>query len=1033
MMLRTILIFAACSLVLCIGHAQHKIGDNTLSIDPASILELESTSKGFLPSRMSSAQRDLQTSWNEGHIIYNTTESCLQIYSGSSWDCFLMIDSTFYKNDGTLTSNRTVTMNGLSITFDGSGDDIVITDAGQIGIGDPTPEAKLDVEGGTVRLSDYGSGTNNGSESYLLGVDSDGDVIEVSTDSVGTDSQAIDTFSIVSNVLQLSLERDSQAFRSVDLTPYLDNQIVDQFDLSGTTLRLSLEDDGVGLNTVDLSTLQDGTGTDDQIIDSLGLSGTTLQIGLEDDINGLQSLDLSSINTDNQIVDQFDLSGTTLRLSLEDDGVGLNTVDLSTLQDGTGTDDQIIDSLGINGTTLQIGLEGDVNGLQSVDLASILGSSENIYNTSDSLESDRVVTMDGNDLTFAGTDSLIITSQGRLGVGTTSPSSAITVVNETANDTADDLEIITTNSSTMNAPGLVLRSGRGSSSSPSTLIDGDRIGRLGFYAYDGASYNLLTFLTSHYKGSGLSELYIGTSTDTTMYLSETGQVGIGTETPSALFHVNGTSRFEDDLSIDDGKYIRFDDPGVGNTPGGIFWDLGNDNSSIYAEQIGSDSMDFVFKIADNEDDRFVFTIDHFAGPGSDVNPLIMDGLSSKFYDDQLYISEFSSRVGVGTDTPAARLDVDNGTVRFSDYGAGTVTGTLTRLLGVDADGDIIEVDTTAFGGSNIYNTSDSLEGNRTVTMDGNSLSFEGSTDTVTIHADGDLSIGTPTANGDLNVVSDENQDAFHFTQTNVTTGERDVFTLEDQDVGGGGQDESSVLKVLKSGAINSGDDGFSLVELANTGTDPGANKYWISGRKTDEGAPLWGVDITDNDFWSEGGIVLGVTGADGGTYSGGNFIVESDGDVGIGTTTPGARLEVDGGSVIFDEYGVGTYKDSTADYILAVNSSGDVVELNTLQNTRWIYAPAVTVDASDTTTNATIDLHQEYVDQFSTIPSAQRSPGAPADLPTYAEDELHYYITFYDNSVIDNISISSAGVLTYDVISVPFDNYTIINVIFMVK
>ena len=668
-MLRTILITAACSLLSSVLLAQTKIGDNTLTIDSASILELESTSRGFLPSRLSTAQRDAQTEWDEGHIIYNTTDNCLQIYNGSSWDCFaqgVIIDSTIYKYDGTLTADRTVSMDGNQLTFDGSGD-VVITDAGFVGIGDPTPDAKLDVEGGTVRLSDYGTGTNSGSESYLLGVDSNGDVIEI--------SPSIDTFFIENDTLKLSLRSDREAFKAIDLAPYLDNQTIDSFALNGNILTLSLEDDGELPLTVDLSSLQDGTGTDDQQIDSLALTGTTLEIGLEDDSNGLQSVDLSS------------------------------------LQDGTGTDDQQIDSFALNGNVLALSLEDDGLVPQTVDLSPILGSTENIYNTSDSLDAARTVTMDGNSLTFDG---------------------------------------------------------------------------------------------------------------------------------------SGT-------------------------------------------------------------------------------------------------------------------------------------------------GDVI------------------------------------------IESDGDVGIGTTTPSGDLDVQSDEDQDAFSFTQTDATTGERDVFTIDDQDAGDGTQDESSVLKVLKSGAINSNDDGFSLVELANTGADPGANKYWISGRKTDEGAPLWGVDITDNDFWSEGGIVLGVTGADGGTYSGGNFIVEPDGDVGIGTTSPGARLEVDGGSVIFDEYGVGTYNDTSANYILATDTAGNVVELNTAGNTRWFYAPAVTIDASDTITNATIDIHQEYVDQFTNIPAAQRSTGAPADIPIYGQSDLWYYVTFYDNTVIDNISIDANGVLTYDIISVPFDNYTIVNVVILIK
>ena len=148
--------------------------------------------------------------------------------------------------------------------------------------------------------------------------------------------------------------------------------------------------------------------------------------------------------------------------------------------------------------------------------------------------------------------------------------------------------------------------------------------------------------------------------------------------------------------------------------------------------------------------------------------------------------------------------------------------------------------------------------------------------------------------GTLDAENTLNEDAFRFVQVNNLTGEKDVFTVEDQDVGGGSQDHSSVVKVLKSGAISTGDDGFSLIELANTSTDPGANKYWISGRKADEGAPLWGVDITDSDYWSQGGIQLGVTTNGNGTYSGGNFIVKTNGDTGIGTINPNpsAQLEM---------------------------------------------------------------------------------------------------------------------------------------------
>lgn len=212
---------------------------------------------------------------------------------------------------------------------------------------------------------------------------------------------------------------------------------------------------------------------------------------------------------------------------------------------------------------------------------------------------------------------------------------------------------------------------------------------------------------------------------------------------------------------------------------------------------------------------------------------------------------------------------------------------------------------------------------RTYDMNGEDLNF----------TNGAFGINTPSPNGAFEATSTENYNAYTFTQDNSLTGEKDVFTIEDQDVGGGGQDHSSVLKVLKSGNINTGDNGFSLIELANTGTNPGNNKYWISGRTTDEGAPLWGVDVTDNDYWSDGGITLGVTTNSNGTYSNGNFRVNSDGTTSINSisASPGAILDVnssDKGVLITrvaltdaDEYTPITPSTTTTEGLLVYNTN----------------------------------------------------------------------------------------------------------------
>tara|TARA_X000000950_G_scaffold248379_1_gene307378 strand:+ start:424 stop:846 length:423 start_codon:yes stop_codon:yes gene_type:complete len=65
-----------------IGYSQVKIGDRITEISPFSILELESTDKALLISRMNTQQRD--AAFNQetpvGMIIFNTDLNSIQFY-----------------------------------------------------------------------------------------------------------------------------------------------------------------------------------------------------------------------------------------------------------------------------------------------------------------------------------------------------------------------------------------------------------------------------------------------------------------------------------------------------------------------------------------------------------------------------------------------------------------------------------------------------------------------------------------------------------------------------------------------------------------------------------------------------------------------------------------------------------------------------------------------------------------------------------------------------------------------------------------
>lgn len=68
----------------CTAWAQVKVGDNINTIDAASILELESTNKALVLTRMTTIQMNAVSPLNGG-LIYNTDEKCLYVFDGSVW------------------------------------------------------------------------------------------------------------------------------------------------------------------------------------------------------------------------------------------------------------------------------------------------------------------------------------------------------------------------------------------------------------------------------------------------------------------------------------------------------------------------------------------------------------------------------------------------------------------------------------------------------------------------------------------------------------------------------------------------------------------------------------------------------------------------------------------------------------------------------------------------------------------------------------------------------------------------------------
>mgnify|MGYP000400549784 CR=1 FL=1 len=169
--------------------------------------------------------------------------------------------------------------------------------------------------------------------------------------------------------------------------------------------------------------------------------------------------------------------------------------------------------------------------------------------------------------------------------------------------------------------------------------------------------------------------------------------------------------------------------------------------------------------------------------------------------------------------------------------------------------------------------------------------------------------------------------------------------------------------------------------------------------------------------------------------SGNLNITDSDGTLSVPLTSLGTDDQFDDEvplrtPIDVDEGGIGspTLETNVEEVIQAIAPI-------TSKAARIFYPPSIAIDASSTGDNRTVDLYQEYLDQFGT-PTAS-SGGAPSAIPTYGRTELYYYVTYADPTVFDTapaeFTISAGGVLTYDIIATPADYNSLINVVFVVK
>lgn len=127
------------------SNAQMGIG--TTNPHSSSILELSSTTHGFLLPRMTNSEMNLISSPAAGLMIYNTTNSCVYVYNGSSWQSTCANASNFWSltgNSSLTGSNFIGSTDATDLNFRSNNvQRMVLASSGHFGIGATTPSNAL--------------------------------------------------------------------------------------------------------------------------------------------------------------------------------------------------------------------------------------------------------------------------------------------------------------------------------------------------------------------------------------------------------------------------------------------------------------------------------------------------------------------------------------------------------------------------------------------------------------------------------------------------------------------------------------------------------------------------------------------------------------------------------------------------------------------------------------------------------------------------------------------------------------------------
>ena len=477
-------------------------------------------------------------------------------------------------------------------------------------------------------------------------------------------------------------------------------------------------------------------------------------------------------------------------------------------------------------------------------------------------------------LLAGGSDRMVIKSDGKVGIGTTIPSTPLHISD-------DDHAIL-----------RLQNEGTGNTEGPTVELYGNT-GRMGLLGFDNSDDIRIKNETSAGK------LFFFTNNTVRATVLADGKVGIGTDAPGATLHTNsGTADtvavFE---SSDTGAYIGMKDDTSGSNLHVAVAAIGNDlalrsgNSNTVrikgdTQRVGIGTIDpqRVLEVADNvpairlTDDNNAGVYHEILGDGAslsieadDNDQAASSSINFKVDGSQKATITSDGRLGIGTSSPSLPLHVATG----------------------GADHGILVQSTDSVARINMQDNSTTDAYAVGVGATGDALSlFAGSAERVTVASDGDVGIGTTSPSTKL-------------------------------DVNGTGQFSGRLL--VKA-------DGNDILRLRDTGSTTTGG--YISFEQS-AGSRLGYVGYPNNDDLyikneMTSGIVLFAT------NNTTRMVIQADGDVGIGTTSPTKRFHVNAGTTnataVFESTDSAAYigvKDNSTsgDNYVSVGAVGDEMRL----------------------------------------------------------------------------------------------------------